>query len=77
MNKFEKVKLISELVTYEGKIELTQGQVTDILANLAPKVHLAATQTEKSTMFLHENIKRLGLDLQSIAKTAENIQDTF
>jgi hypothetical protein len=77
MNKFEKVKLISEIVTYEGKIELTQGQVTDVLSNLAPKVNLAATQTEKSTMFLHENIKRLGLDLQSIAKTAENIQDTF
>ena len=28
-------------------------------------------------MFLHENIKRLGLDMQSMAKTAENIQDAF
>jgi hypothetical protein len=28
-------------------------------------------------MFLHENIKRLGMDMQSMAKTAENIQDAF
>lgn len=28
-------------------------------------------------MYLHENIKRFGLDLLSLSKTAENIQDSF
>ncbi len=77
MQKFDKVKQVSDLVTYDGKIELSQGQAQEILSVLAPKVQQAAVHTEKSTMFLHENIKRLGLDMQSMAKTAENIQDAF
>ena len=38
MQKFEKVKQVSELVTYDGKIELSQGQAQEILTVLAPKV---------------------------------------
>ena len=38
MQKFDKVKQVSELVTYDGKIELSQGQAQEILTVLAPKV---------------------------------------
>ena len=37
----------------------------------------AANTTEKTTMFLHENMKRLGLDMLSISRTSANISDTF
>jgi len=47
------------------------------MTELAPEVRRAATNTEKSTMYLHQNIKRFGLDLLSLSKTAENIQDSF
>jgi hypothetical protein len=77
MSKVEKVRHISDLVTFDGQIELTQAQVKEIQAVLAPKVQEAAITTEKSTMFLYDNIKRLGLDMLAISKTAENIQDVF
>ncbi len=77
MAKFEKVKHISDLVTISGKVELTQDQVREIQNVLAPKVQKTALITEKSTMLLHENFKRLGLDMAAISKTAANIQDTF
>ena len=38
MQKFEKVRQVSDLVTYDGKIELNQGQVQEILSALAQKV---------------------------------------
>ena len=56
-----------------GGIELSQKEVYGIMQELAPEVKQAATNTEKSTMYLHENIKRFGLDLLSLSKTAENI----
>jgi hypothetical protein len=52
---------------------LTQDQVKDIQTILQPKVQEAAISVEKSTMFLADNIKRFGLDILSIAKTAENL----
>ena len=38
MQKFDKVRQVADLVTYDGKIELNQGQVQEILSALAPKV---------------------------------------
>ena len=56
---------------------MTQDQVKEINTILQPKVQEAAISVEKSTMFLADNIKRFGLDILSIAKTAENLQDVF
>lgn len=77
MLKVPQVRQIQDVVTMAGSIELSPQDVFEILTNLAPKVREAATNTEKSTMYLHENIKRFGLDLLSLSKTAENIQDSF
>ena len=71
------MKVLDDLVTYEGNIELTQQHANDMLTKLAPKVIEAAQSTEKTTLFLAENIKRLGLDFISLSKTAENISDSF
>jgi hypothetical protein len=38
ISKVERVRNIQDLVTFDGQIELTQAQVKDIQAVLAPKV---------------------------------------
>jgi hypothetical protein len=77
MTKLQPVKQIADLITMNGQIELTQEQVSELQKTLQPKILQEAQTAEKSTMFLYNNIKRFGLDMQSLAKTSENIQYAF
>lgn len=77
MAKQDKVRVLDDLVTFDGHIELTQQQAQDIVSSLLPKVVQAAQSTEKTTLFLAENMKRMGLDFMALGKTAENISDCF
>jgi len=51
--------------------------VTEVGAQLAPKVQLASFQTEKAYIYLHEQIRRLACDLEAAGKTVKNIEDCF
>jgi hypothetical protein len=77
MAKFKTVTRIWDLVTEEGQIELSEQQMKEISLVLAPKMHKAAIETEKTHVLLHENIRRLGNDLMCVSRTAESIKDTF
>ena len=42
-----------------------------------PRVIKASNQTEKSYIYLHQQMRRLAQDLSMAAHTAENIRDTL
>ena len=77
MQKREKVTKLEDFVTYSSVYDLTDEYVDNIQKHLWPKLVKAATQTEKGYVYLHEQIKRLALDIRVAGQTVENIRDAF
>lgn len=77
MLKREKVVRLQDFVTYNTVHDLKEGDVEDIRSNLWPKLRQAATQTEKGYVYLHEQMKRLAMDIKIAGNTVDNIRDAF
>ena len=59
MLKQKKVISLDQLVTPDGRIELSVEEVDKIRNSLSGKVARVSTQTEKGYMYLHQQIRRL------------------
>lgn len=77
MMKREKVAKLDDFVTYEAVHELNDAFVDEAQGNLWPKLIKAATQTEKGYVYLHEQMKRLAMDIRVAGQTIENMRDAF
>ena len=77
MLKQKKVVSLEELVTPDGKINLSVGEVDQIRNEVWKRVSQVSIQTEKSLIYVHQQMRRLAQDLSMAAQTAENIRDTF
>ena len=77
MLKQKKVILIEDIVTPEGRIDLSIADVDKIRQELSQKVTKVSSQTENGYIYLHQQMRRLAGDMSVAAQTAENIRDTF
>ena len=77
MPKRSKVQKMDDFVTYQSVHDMTEERVEDVQKNLWPKLMKAAIQTEKGYVYLHEQIKRLAMDVRVAGQTVDNIRDAF
>ena len=69
VQKFEKVSKLCDVVTEFGQIEVTQDHVRDIEGGLAHKLRTVSTSTEKSYIYLHQQMKTLATDMEGASYT--------
>lgn len=67
MLKQKKVVSLEDLVTPEGRLILDLAQVEKIKKELNQRVIRVSTQTEKGYVYLHQQMRRLALDLNVAA----------